>query len=487
MRLSRGLTRVAGGNERRAPRARKRGIVAAAIALAVAAAGGAVAGVTQLGSGKGSGAAATAAATNGPPGIRLAGFHKGQVPWNKRLHVTVTNGAIQSIRVTESDGNPVEGTLASDATHWISAGKLVPTTHYLADVVLKSSAGTATKRLHFRATDASRHLTALLSPGDGDVVGVGSPVIVRLSRPILDSQRAEVENRLAVSSTPSVIGAWHWMSSQELHWRPPSYWEPHTSITVTSNLDGLNLGHGVWGEGFHQTTFKIGDSHISRVDVARHYMYVYDNRHLIETFPISAGRDQYPTKNGVHITFEKSQVVTMDSATVGIPRSSPDGYYEKVYYDVRISYGGAFVHAAPWSVADQGVVNVSHGCVNLSTANAIWFYNWSLRGDIVDVYNSSAAVDTADPGMADWNMSWKKWVAGDAAPTGGALGIRPALPRDAEPGPPASHASSTYTPPPPAPTTSSPSPARRSTPTPHHTAQATTSSSPKPTSKPHHH
>ena len=61
-------------------------------------------------------------------------------------------------------------------------------------------------------------------------------------------------------------------------------------------------------------------------------------------------RDKYPTKSGVHITFEKSQVVTMDSATVGIPRNSPDGYYEKVYWDVRISYGGAFVHSASWSV-----------------------------------------------------------------------------------------------------------------------------------------
>jgi hypothetical protein len=253
---------------------------------------------------------------------------------------------------------------------------------------------------------------------------------------------------------------------------------------VTSNLDGLYLGHGVWGDGYHQTNFKIGDSHISRVDVARHQMYVYDNRHLIRTFPISAGRTQYPTKNGVHITFEKSQVVTMDSATVGIPRSSPDGYYEQVYWDVRISYGGAFVHAAPWSVADQGISNVSHGCVNLSTENATWFYNWALRGDIVDVYNSTAPVDTADPGMSDWNMSWKKWVAGDAAPTGAALGIKPALPHDTEPGAPSYH-SSTYTPT--TTTTRSSTPSPRSTPAPHHSARTRATSTPKPTSSPHHH
>jgi hypothetical protein len=137
----------------------------------------------------------------------------------------------------------------------------------------------------------------------------------------------------------------------------------------------------------------------------------------------------------------------MDSATVGIPRDSPDGYYEKVYWDVRISYGGAFVHAAPWSVASQGVVNVSHGCVNVAPASAEWFYNWSLRGDVVDVYNTLAPPDTADPGMSDWNMSWKKWVAGDAAPTTTALVAHPPLPHDSEPKAPGDHSASTYSPP----------------------------------------
>jgi hypothetical protein len=40
----------------------------------------------------------------------------------------------------------------------------------------------------------------------------------------------------------------------------------------------------------------------------------------------------------------------MDSATVGIPKGDPDYYYETVYWDTRISNGGMFVHAAPWSL-----------------------------------------------------------------------------------------------------------------------------------------
>ena len=37
---------------------------------------------------------------------------------------------------------------------------------------------------------------------------------------------------------------------------------------------------------------------------------------------------------------------------------------------MRLTWGGEFIHAAPWSVADQGKRNVSHGCVNLSPENA---------------------------------------------------------------------------------------------------------------------
>ena len=88
--------------------------------------------------------------------------------------------------------------------------------------------------------------------------------------------------------------------------------------------------------------------------VARDMRFAQRARDVLRTIPISAGRPKYPTMNGIHFVWGKTKNLIMDSATVGIPRNSPDGYYEKVYWDVRISYGGAFVHAAPWSVASQG-------------------------------------------------------------------------------------------------------------------------------------
>ncbi|HET6816510.1 MAG TPA: Ig-like domain-containing protein [Mycobacteriales bacterium] len=445
-------------------RAPSRTVVAALAAVAVVGVTGGVVAATRTGSsthhahqGTAPGVDPSANAT-----IELLGLRHGLLRWDRPARLVVSTGHLSAVTVTSSDGNPVDGVLSADGREWSSTGRLIPRTRYVARAVLSDD---AVRTLRFHTTDSSKHLTALLSPGDGDTVGVGSPIVVSFSRPVPDAKRAMVERGLAVSTTPAVVGAWHWMNAQEVHWRPPTYWKSGTRVTVSSDLDKLYFGGGVWGSGKHQTSFRIGHSHISRVDGARHEMYVYDNGHLVKTFPISAGRTQYPTKSGVHITFEKSQVVTMDSATVGIPRNSPDGYYEKVYWDVRISYGGAFVHAAPWSVAEQGIANVSHGCVNISTDNAIWFYNFSLRGDIVDVYNTGAPPDTYDPGMADWNMSWKQWLAGDAAPTAAAKALRPPWPRSVEP---------------PAPGTTT---TRKSSPPHHHTSPSPTpspSASPSP-------
>jgi len=358
------------------------------------------------------------------------------VPFNRRLHLSVRHGALTDVVVNTPTGQQIDGTFNRTHSVWRSASSFMPLTRLRASVSYTDLAHhVTTTTIRLRTTDAKRHLNALLSPGGGDTVGVGSPAAVIFDRDVPTGMRAAVERRLSVTTQPAVVGAWHWMSSREVHWRPPTYWKPGTKVTISSDLAGLNLGHGVWGAaGMHSTSYKIGAAHISEVDIAAHTMRVYDNGKLIRTFPVSTGRDQYPTMDGVHIAIEKSSVVQMDSATVGIPKGSPGYYNETVYWDVRISNGGEFVHAAPWSVGDQGHVNVSHGCVNLSTANAQWFYNWSLRGDVIDVFNGVRPPSSTDPGTADWNMSWKDWVAGAAAPTQAALNLHPPMAHNTEPG-----------------------------------------------------
>ncbi len=340
-----------------------------------------------------------------PPKLTVPSAAGGAQPWQRPLQLTTTGGPITAAAVTGPGGEPVSGVLRGGS--WVSTAQLVPSTVYRAVVAARGAGGSAVRlRTVVRTSPAQALLRAVLAPGDGAVVGVGEPIVISFNREVPAAARAAVARRLAVWSSPRQSGGWFWLSSTELHWRPSVYWQAHTRVVASLDLTGLYLGDGVWGApGGHSIRYSIGDSHISVVNAATHEMTVYDNGRVAQVLPVSTGRDKYPTHAGVHITLDKEYEVTMDSATVGIPRNSPDGYYEKVYWDVRISDSGEFVHAAPWSVASQGSTNVSHGCVNLSTPNAQWFYGLSLTGDVVQVVGTSQPPDTWDLGTADWNRS----------------------------------------------------------------------------------
>ena len=158
------------------------------------------------------------------------------------------------------------------------------------------------------------------------------------------------------------------------------------------------------------TTFSVGDAHISTANVQTHEMTVTSNGKVVATYPISAGRTVYPTMNGIHIDLYRQQDVHMVSSSVGIPVNSKDGYDEHVFWDVNISDGGEFVHAAPWSTGAQGSSNVSHGCINLSVANATAFYNFSRIGDVIEVTGSPRGPELGDHGTMDWNLPWSNWT-----------------------------------------------------------------------------
>ena len=82
--------------------------------------------------------------------------------------------------------------------------------------------------------------------------------------------------------------------------------------------------------------------------------------------------------------------------------------------DERISNDGEFVHENPNSVGAQGHTNVSHGCINLSEANATWFFNHMGIGDVVEVTNSGGPQLPVWDLYGDWGVPWSTWSAGNA-------------------------------------------------------------------------
>lgn len=353
----------------------------------------------------------TTAAADAPAVPRLTAVTKGGlVDWARPMVLTVTDGAIARVTVNDLRGYPVEGRLAP--ARWESTTELVPDTPYHVTALLENAAGTTTRvDLNVRTRQATTVLTAVHSPRSDRVVGVGLPAIITLNRPVTDpADRVAVVQRLSVETSPHVDGAWRWVSDKELHYRGATYWATGTRISVHSELQGLKLTRGVWGKGSVDTQFRVGSAVIATVDVAKHSMTVTVDGRLVRTLKVSTGREKYPTKGGVHLVLEKTKEKVMDSATVGIPRDAPEGYYLKVPNSVRISYGGAFVHSASWSVRDQGVRDVSHGCVNVSPADAAWFFNLVKRGDVVNIINARAKPRLSDPGTADWNIPFGAWA-----------------------------------------------------------------------------
>jgi lipoprotein-anchoring transpeptidase ErfK/SrfK len=95
-----------------------------------------------------------------------------------------------------------------------------------------------------------------------------------------------------------------------------------------------------------------------------------------------------------------------------------EGYRIDIEYAQRLTWGGEYIHAAPWSVAQQGNTNVSHGCVNMSMSNAQWLFGITKVGDPVTVKGTERALQQWN-GWTDWNMSWSQWVRGSALPVDG--------------------------------------------------------------------
>jgi lipoprotein-anchoring transpeptidase ErfK/SrfK len=330
------------------------------------------------------------------------------VPLDAPVTVSLADARLTSVIVSTWGGAPIAGAIDPTTGQWKSTEPLAPATKYsVSATAMVATDQVVTKSWTFTTLTPAKSLKVRAAPLNGATVGVGQPLAVYLTAPVTD--KAALLARLQVTTTPAVEGAWHWFSSTELHWRPENFWAAGTKVSMVANLAGWNAGNGVWGVENRTVAFTIGDAHVSTVDASTHEMTVTSNGQVVKTIPVSTGRDKYPTKSGIHVVNDKEQTTIMDSSTVGIPVNSSDGYRETVHWNVRISNSGEFVHAAPWSVGSQGRSNVSHGCVNASTADATWFFKFTRLGDVVIVQNTPSKLEPTN-GFGDWNVPWAQWA-----------------------------------------------------------------------------
>ena len=341
--------------------------------------------------------------------------------------VNAAGGTLSSVTMTNPEGTVVKGAFSADRTSWRVAEDLGYSRTYTISAKAVNADGRAvTHTTRFTTVTPPNMTMPYLDTTGGAAIaagatyGVGFVASVHFDEPITD--RAAAERTLTVSTSPVQQGSWYWMDDQNVHWRPQVYYQPGTKVTVSANVYGKQVSPGLWGQADQSISFQIGASHISVADDKTKIVTVYQNGKIIKQMPTSMGKGGSTVDHGKTITFwtqpgtytvlDQSNPVRMDSRTFGLSLDA-GGYNVLVYWATRISTDGVYVHAAPWSVWAQGNTDTSHGCLNVSPANAQWFYKWSQIGDVVQVKHTGGA-PLAVWQNGDWSVPWSQWVAGSA-------------------------------------------------------------------------
>ncbi|GAB0107131.1 Ig-like domain-containing protein [Nocardia sp. JMUB6875] len=208
-----------------------------------------------------------------------------------------------------------------------------------------------------------------ISPGPGQTVGIAAPVTVQFASAVTD--RAKAERTVDVRAGNSLAGTFSWLDDRQLMWTPTNYLPTKSPITVLAGRQHIK--------------FQTNGGTTADADMSNHTFTVWIDG-VARTMPASMGKPGRETPVGTFPVLSRERSVTFDSRTIGIPLSDPEGYLITGEFAERLTWGGVYVHSAPWSVDSQGNSNVSHGCINLAPADAEWYYDNVSIGDPVTTH-----------------------------------------------------------------------------------------------------
>ena len=342
--------------------------------------------------------------------------------------VDVLDGKITDVSLYDDWGNEIEGMLSEDRSSWAPAEQLNFARSYTLTVNSKSNSGVPlTRTSNFATLVPNNYVHPYIevqggfAPNENTRYGVGTVIVAHFDEAI--ANKALAEKHMIVRTDPPVQGSWNWLSDTVAHWRPQNYYQAGTRISVELNTFGLELGKGMYGQADAKANLTIGDAQIAVANDITKQVSVFANGRLVRTMPTSMGRGgtttigdktfAWWTPPGIYNVLDKAQVVTMDSATYGVPAGSAVSYKREIGWATRISNDGIYLHHLPDTVWAQGNTNLSSGCLNLNGENAKWYYDMVQPGDIVEVrYTGGPPLTLVNGG--DWSVPWEDWLAGSA-------------------------------------------------------------------------
>ncbi len=124
------------------------------------------------------------------------------------------------------------------------------------------------------------------------------------------------------------------------------------------------------------------------VNLSTQRVHAMVGNQVVYTAPATTGKRGWATPTGTFRIFSRVYNETMDSATLGIPRNSPEGYYlTNIYFTQYFANGGYALHSNYWQPDSAfGNYPTSHGCVGMRYNDAKFFWEFATYGTRVNVH-----------------------------------------------------------------------------------------------------
>ena len=326
------------------------------------------------------------------------------------VSLKVANGTIERVTLTSTGGETVEGSIDSQGTGWTAAGPLKFNTDYSYTYVVKDGAGRESSTTQSFSTVSSSHeADAAIYPLDGMKVGVGQPLQVIFSEPVVN--REAVEKAISITSSAGQTGAFHWHSDTMVRYRPENFWAANSTIAMDMKLFGVDLGNGQIANFNKKVNISIGDKKVAVADSAAHTFTLSVNDQVVKTLPVSMGDKRFPSARGYGVLMEKKRYDHFRASSIGLKPDDPAYYGDvDVEYTIRLTLSGAYIHQALESAYPFiGNANVSHGCIGFAPDGAAWVFDNMGTGDVVQIVNTEGDYAAHDDGFGDWNIPWSEY------------------------------------------------------------------------------
>lgn len=325
------------------------------------------------------------------------------VPVVDPVKVTVSDGSIDQVTLTNPEGKTIEGKISDDKKSWSSTEALgYGKTYTYAGKATGTDGKPVELKGSFTTMNPAKQIRATLFPGDNETVGVAVPIMVKFDEPVTD--RVSVQKALTVTNSANIVGSWAWLNDEEVHYRPEAYWPSGTKIHVDAKLYGVPYGDGAFGKSDVTSDFVIGRNQVVKIETGTHQLVVQRDGVTTATYPASFGKDDDPalnTPNGTFVVMSKHDTWSFDN---------PDYGYTNVVkkWSVRFSNHGEFIHENNDNAGNIGRVNSSHGCANLLEADAKAYFDSAIVGDPVEVTGANTTLPPQYD-WYDWQIPWSQW------------------------------------------------------------------------------